>query len=260
MRTQSQTNNLLLLLGIFLVIYTFQSPIKSAYIFVTTPISAVGQFFAFGLNSNISFLFNAGNFQRENDTLRLKISELQGKVAACQETTRENSNLRDAIKLHIESKLNLISAKTISKSPQTDSLIINRGEIQGVLPGMAVITAQNILVGRVAKTYTTYSEVDMLSNTALPIFNAKVATSGLEVLVKGAGNGLMKLEFAPSDKDLQEGDILVSTLTGGVFPEGMLIGKISMFKKNDTDAVPQVEVRSDYKFTGSDYIYLVAPK
>ncbi len=260
MVANSQTNKYLFLLGIFLLLYTFQSPIRSAFIFATSPLQVAGTFLANSVNGSLNYFFNAGNFQRENGILRLKVASLEAELAQLQEIRRENESLREGMQLNLEKKLNVISAKTILKNPQTDTLLVNKGEIHGVLKGMAVITPENILIGRVGEVYSSYSSVDMISNTSFPLFNAKVATSGLEVVVRGKGNGLMGLEFAPADKAFHEGDILVSTLTGGIFPEGLLVGKISKFKKNDTDPVPTVEVSSDYRFTGSDYVFLVAPK
>lgn len=249
---------LVILLLVFLSY--FNKPVKNVTFVATSPVNSF-----FGrVGANIAevgrYFTTARYFQIENKELKNKIKELEQKIASQQIIEKENTDLKNAIGLKIDERFNLVTAKSITKYSTEDVITINKGENDGVFPEMTVITPENILVGRVTGVFPSYSEVTLLTHTLTPIFNSKVPSKNIEALSKGGGNGLLTFEYAPTDRALEEGDVLVSSLTGGIFPEGFLIGYVKKYKKSDTDPTPYVEIEPAYEFKYSDSVFLISPK
>jgi len=238
----------------------FSKPVKNTIAFVVSPVQGFFGSCEANISASVNYLFKAGSFQKENENLKLKILELEQKISEQKSIEQENKDLKDVVGSGLEKKFSLITAKTIVKKATEDIILIDKGEKQGVLQDMVAVTAQKVLVGRVFSVFPDYSEVMLLSHPSMVLFNVKAPLKGIEAMARGRGNGLLTLEFAPNDKALEKGDVLVSSLTGGIFPENFLIGHISKCKKDDTDPIPYAEIDTAYKFSVSDSIFLIAPK
>ena len=47
---------------------------------------------------------------------------------------------------------------------------------------------------------------------------------GIQGVIYGSGDSALELKLIPKEKDVREGDSLITTITGDVFPEGLRIG------------------------------------
>lgn len=171
----------------------------------------------------------------ENQLLKEKLSEYKTLIYEVQELNKENEELRDTIELTDSIRdYNSIQATVISRSPERwiDQVTINKGEHTGVKKNMAVITAEG-MIGKIQSTSKFTSTVQLL--TGFDQYNRISATISRE---KGKGifglieeyddetHSLMFKIIDESNKDIEEGELVVSSGLGGVFPAGLPIGKV----------------------------------
>ncbi|RKQ37913.1 rod shape-determining protein MreC [Oceanobacillus halophilus] len=188
-----------------------------------------------GIFKNIDDLRNTYN---ENQILREQLGEYKGLVYDVQELKEENEELRDALEL-IESdsirNFHPIQATVISRSPEQwlDEVTINKGKQDGVSENMVVITAEG-MVGKIQTAQHYTSKVQLL--TGFDQFNRISATisrgdqNDIFGMIEGFDdetNTLMFRIIEESDKDVEEGEMVVSSGMGGVFPAGMVIGAVT---------------------------------
>src|SRR5699024_7206144 len=127
-----------------------------------------------------------------------------------------------------------IQATVTSRSSErwVEQVTINKGTKDGVKPNMAVITADGMLGKiQVASGYT--STVQLL--TGFDQFNrisAKISVDK-DKDVFGPGeeydresDSLKFKRIEESEKDVEEGDLVVSSGLGGTFPAGLLMGTV----------------------------------
>lgn len=245
---------------LLLLVFIFQKPLRASSSYITSPIgtffNSVNSFF----RSWGEYLVNTRKFQNENENLKLKILELEQKASSLEDTAKENNDLRSALNLALEKKFNLVFVKSIVSSPSQDAITINKGEKDGVVDGMAVITPQNVLVGKVFKVYSQSSDVMLLCNPKMPFYNGKISGTSTEVVLRGEGNGNIRLEYIATGQEIKENDILSSSLTGGIFPEGLLIGEVKEVHQSDTAPIPQVSIKPYFDFKFSENLFLIFPK
>ena len=217
------------------------SPVES----ITTPVSVIldpAQKLVQGTGSKISDFFAAVSdgisIRQENADLKEQVAALQYKVTQGEEASIRWQELKDAffIKDSFENYDIHGSSILTREADEWFSVIrIDAGSNNGITitdanPSFAVVDAQMNLVGRIQST-------DPASSKVLPILHegftvsAKVNTvNGAVVTVHGEielkENGLCKVDQIPDLVNLKEGDVLVTSGDGGLFPAGIPIGVI----------------------------------
>lgn len=187
------------------------------------------------LNNTFSKYKNLQNAHNENILLKEKLAESKTLLYEKQDLEVENKELRDVLEL-VESNrdFNPIKASVISRSPEQwlEQVTINKGESHGVKAGMAVITADG-MVGRIKSTAKISSTMQLL--TGFDQFNRISATVinkkgdkvfGLIEQYDVESEALIFRIIEDSDKQLKEGEIVVSSNMGGSYPSGLTIGEI----------------------------------
>ena len=98
-------------------------------------------------------------------------------------------------------------------------LVVNKGTNDGVFDGQAMIDAAGV-VGQIIETGVLSSQGLLISDPGHALHVA-VNRNGLRTIVRGTGTfSRLDLPALPNNADIQEGDLLVTTGLGGVFPPG----------------------------------------
>lgn len=171
----------------------------------------------------------------ENKILKEKLSEYKSLIYDVQQLKKENEELRDLLgKTESIRDYRPIQATVIARSPERwiEQVTINKGKQHGIEKNMAVITADG-MVGKIQNTSQFTSSVQLL--TGFDQFNRISATISREDgpdifgLVEEYDQETHTLLFKiieESEKGAEEGDLVVSSGLGGLFPGGLLIGTV----------------------------------
>jgi rod shape-determining protein MreC len=134
--------------------------------------------------------------------------------------------------------------------------LINKGSKDGIEENMPVITSQKILVGKIYKVYKNYSRVMLLTDKENS-FGGKIV--GKETLGEVSGEGNLKIIFdlIPQEKEISEGDLVETTALGGVFPKGLLVGKIGKIQKSDVQSFYQAEISPFFDLDKLETVFII---
>jgi rod shape-determining protein MreC len=115
-------------------------------------------------------------------------------------------------------------------------LVIGRGELQGLRPGMAV-TAPGGLIGRVASVTPTTASVTLLTDpgSRVGVWVARVQRHGL---LTGIGTSRPLLRFIEKDPGVRPGDVVVTSPASTLVPPNLTVGVIQSV---DDRAAPATE-------------------
>src|SRR5699024_5458479 len=175
------------------------------------------------------------NTYNENQILKEKLAEYKSLIYEVQELKEDNDELRKTLeKTESIQDFDPIQATVISRSPErwVERVTINKGSQHGIEPNMAVITAEG-MIGKVQTVSKLTSTVQLI--TGFDEFNRISATIsreegkdifGLIEEFDEESNSLSFKIIEESKKDLEEGELVISSGMGGVFPAGLLIGKV----------------------------------
>ncbi|OZU89824.1 rod shape-determining protein MreC [Virgibacillus indicus] len=188
--------------------------------------------FVTGIFTNIDDFKDTYN---ENRILKEKLSQYKGLIYEVQELREENEELRNTMDAEDSIRdFDPIHATVMSRSPESwvEQVTINKGEQDGVRSNMAVITAEG-MVGKIQNTSQFTSTVQLI--TGFDQFNRISATisreDGKDIfgMIEGfdkESDSLLFRIIEESEKDLEKGELVVSSGMGGVFPAGLMIGTV----------------------------------
>jgi rod shape-determining protein MreC len=124
---------------------------------------------------------------------------------------------------HTPSKM--LAAKVILTGTGSNSKVVyvDRGSVEGVMRGMAVVTPDGI-VGKVIAAYPTASEVLLVTDSdfAAGVISQKSQARGT---FKGQGTPLGRVDYVPSEEKVAEGEWFYTSGDDRVFPRGFPVGQ-----------------------------------
>ena len=119
------------------------------------------------------------------------------------------------------------------------TVLIDRGSRDGVQEGMPVVVAEGV-VGRVIKSSLRESRVLLITDASSAIAGL-VQRSRARGVCRGQGEQLT-FDFAMHWEEIEEGDLIVTSGMGGVFPKGLSIGTVKRVQLNEYGLFQSVEV------------------
>lgn len=145
----------------------------------------------------------------------------------------ENAQLRRLLNIKQAVNAPTIAAQILytPANPLRQTLVLSKGEQDGIRSGMPVM-GEGGLVGQVVSATAKTARVALITDNRMAV-PAIVMRNGFRVVVFGAGNSsLLEVRYLSPGADIQEGDELVSSGIGGVYPSGLAIGRILRVDKH----------------------------
>jgi rod shape-determining protein MreC len=170
--------------------------------------------------------------REENVQLKAEIDQLRQAQAALRAKERENRRLRKLLDLKSRYDLPSLAAQVIGEDATGwyRSFFINRGSADGLRPGMAVTVGGGV-VGKVSTTSPTMAKVMLLTDPAISV-DCRVARTRDRGLVSGRLQHGCILRYIDLASDAREGDEVVTSGLGGIFPRGLVVGNISTLRQD----------------------------
>jgi rod shape-determining protein MreC len=121
---------------------------------------------------------------------------------------------------------------------------------------MTVVTGQKALVGRVSEVYDNFSRVILISNKESS-FNAEIQGRDVSGAVKGKGNFKIFIDLIPQEKEIKEGDVIITSPLGEVFPKGLVVGQIGKILKSDIDPFQQAQINPAFDIQRIELLFII---
>lgn len=179
----------------------------------------------------------------QNQQLREELRQMKAWKEAALQLEQKNARLLDLVNVRLDPRLTHVTGVVLadSGSPFRQSVLLNVGDRDGIRDGWATMDGIG-LVGRISGVGGQTARVILLtdSNSRVPV---SVQPSGQKAILAGDNSALPPLEFLEDADSVRAGDIVVSSGDGGVFPAGLLVGKVV----KDTDNRLRVALSADFQ-------------
>ena len=266
---------IIIIIGLLLIfsLNFFQKEVKGFFYFISSPIQRTFWRAGDRVSDFFELIAEIENLKREadehsfidtlrcawaNEELKLKNQELISQIAQLIELEKENKVLREALEIGLEKEFKLSLAEVVSKDISQDSILINKGSKDGIANNSPVITQQKTLVGKIGEVYENFSRVILISNKESS-FDAKISDPENDIsgVVNGKGNLQLFLDFVPQEKEIKEGDFIVTTSLGGIFPKGLLVGQIGKVLRSDIEPFQQAKIRPAFDIRELETVFII---
>ena len=185
---------------------------------------------------------------QENRRLRQDLEWLQAQNNQLREAASATQRLTSLLQFKEQALPAMVAAQVIGRDATNRyrSLILNKGESDGIHADMGVITPAGV-VGRVVKTTGGTSVVLLVTdpNNAIAGLIQRTRDEGI---VEGTSKGGARLKYIPMLSGVRDGDRVVTSGLVGGFPRGLAIGTVTAIDKEQgalfqtAELTPEVDV------------------
>lgn len=197
--------------------------------------------------------------KKENEALKAEIAELRFREENYyKEIVSSNQRLKEMLKFKKEQPYELLPVKIIAYTPHNyfKEVTLGQGKKEGVEKEMVAVNAQG-LVGRVIEVYPHQAKVLLISDETSKV-GVRVQRTGDVAILQGKGEkGVCELKYLLSKASVEVGDRVITSGLGELFPEGLLVGKISRIRKNPYLLFQEVEVVPSVDFGKLEELFLI---
>src|SRR5512147_1814486 len=177
----------------------------------------------------------------ENEQLKRERLEAEFRLQRLAALETENARLRQLLDSTERVGLRALVAEILSVdlNPYRQRFDVNRGLTDGVYVGQALLDAQGI-VGQIVRVGAFTSEAVLITDadTAVPVI---VNRNQLRTIAVGTGDSArLRLPYLTNSADIKEGDLLVSSGIGGVFPAGYPVVRVVEVKLQPEQSFSEV--------------------
>jgi rod shape-determining protein MreC len=197
------------------------------------------------------------DIEKENKNLKNNINEFKAALILYQEGYLEAQRLRKLLDLRNDYNYHFISAQVIGREQAalSKTILINKGAAHGLKTGMPVIAPPG-LIGRLVDVSWHFSKVLLFIDENSNV-GAIVQRSRTQGIISGAGPRGLILKYISKTQDVKEGDVIVSSGMGGVFPKGLLIGQVSHVDRQDASLFLKINVAPFVDFSKLEEILIL---
>lgn len=203
---------------------------------------------AYQVNNTGRWLKNfilAQHLQAENQQLLSKLAELNSKPVECVDLSLENKRLRDLSLVPLPSGYIRVGAEVIGQQLDDSgtTYLINRGQDDGLVPGLAVISGlsaeqgrpRGVLVGSVKSVSAKTASIALITASSSRVVAEVVNEQHSQGLAQGEYNLAVRLRYVSQTDDLVTGQNVVTSNLDNLIPPGLLIGTISGVVQSEAD-------------------------
>ena len=201
--------------------------------------------------------------QQTKEQAMVQVAQQALKAQRAELLLRENASLRDLLGLQQQLPLQARAAQVVhvAADPFVRKLVIDKGSSQGIVLGSPVID-ENGLVGQVVRVFALSSEVSLVDNLqhATPVLNNRTGERSLAYGDSQTPRGnALEIRFLPNTTNVQVGDMISTSGTGGVYPAGLPVGRVAVVEKRNNSAFLRVQLMPFAKLLSVGYVLVVDP-
>ncbi|KAB3535915.1 rod shape-determining protein MreC [Alkaliphilus pronyensis] len=219
---------------------------------IITPIQGV---FSSGINivgDNISKLVNIGNITRENESLKLRVEELEKQLISTELNRDELEELR-GLKFALGYVNDMdtnepITANIIGKAPGNwfSTFTIDVGEKHGITKN-SIVLASNGLVGRVFETGDNWAKVISIVDNDSSVSFQVLRDNKTQGIISGSITSELSGYVFDNLSEIMVGDKLITSGIG-IYPEGIMIGEVTAVENNSNQLLKTIQVNPAVNF------------
>lgn len=177
----------------------------------------------------------------ENQQFRRERLETEFRLQRLAALEMENARLRELLdsQARVGSRALVAEILAVDLDPYRQRFDLNRGLVDGVYVGQALIDAQGV-VGQVVRVGPLSSEAVLITDAdhAVPV---SVNRNGVRTIAVGTGDsGRLRLPYLTNNADIEVGDLLVSSGLGGVFPAGYPVARVTEVRRQADQAFAEI--------------------
>ncbi len=135
------------------------------------------------------------------------------------------------------------------------SILINIGKKRGAAVDDAVVFG-SALVGRITAAGNSSSRAMLITDPASNI-PSRFLESRMQGMVQGTGDDTCIVKYISRNAETKEGDVVISSGIGGIFPKSIYIGDIVMVEDNGAKLFKDIKLKPKIDFSKIEHVLVI---
>jgi len=203
------------------------------------------------------------NMRSNYEELKEKVAHLEKELIRLEELEKENKRLKELLRFSDQNEEFVVTgARVIAKNPGNwfNLITIDKGKKDGIAVNMAVVTEKG-LVGRVVEVAESWSKVRTIVDGQSSV-SAIIQRNRDNGIVKGNNSlviedGMCRMIYLPEDSSVVEGDKVITSGLGDIFPKGIYIGEVKEVIKEERNLYKTAIVKPGADFERLEEVLVV---
>lgn len=230
------------------------------------PIQKVAYNMNRGLKDFVDIILNFSSVRAENKALSRENDQLKNKIAESADLEEENERLKSLLDLKDRNaNYDYIATNIIAYAGDgvIDGYIVDKGKNDGIEKNMVVISSGG-LVGQVSSVANNWSIVQTIVNENINVSvmdeKNRINTGILQGYTTNTNEYLLKVSNFPMDSDVQEGDEIITSGLGMLYPKEIRVGEVVSVEEDKVKVMKTAIVKPSVDFNKLEELCIIAPK
>ncbi len=237
------------------------SPLRAYTGHLLEPLMRYAHLFSSSLRVKYKEQLSKADYNDQLNSMQAELDQLRAENARLRVAEDENANLRKYLDFPKTDDSKRVLANIISRGDigdqagRIETMLIDKGEDDGIRRGMVVTNEQGIVVGKVKDAKESISELELVMNDDCRLAATIYGQDRTSGIVEGKLGLTMDMGFIPQSEKIDEGDLVISSGLEELIPRGLVIGKVSKVRKENNELWQTAVLESSIDF---DRIMVVA--
>jgi len=240
--------------------FKYLEVVRQGVAVVTQPLQLFAQMPARTLEEAAGYFANVTRLQDDNSQLRQAQLQTAPALQRLQHLESENANLRKLLAVKERQQAQGLAARVLytARDPFTRRIVVDRGQQDGITAGQPVIDEIGV-IGQVTRTFPYVSEVTLITDKeqSVPV---QIVRNGLRSVAFGLGRGQLELRYMPSNADVQNGDVLVTSGLDGIYLPGFPVAKVVHVERDTAYSFARILCAPVAGVENRDAVLLLKPR
>ncbi len=200
--------------------------------------------------------------QAREEAARRTLESQSRRANQVEQLALENSRLRQLLLLRDTLTTPSQAAQVLydAADPYTRKVIIDRGQIEGVLAGSPVLDESGVL-GQVTRVYPMISEVTLVTDReqAIPVLNTRTGARGVAFGDPALRANALELRYMAANADVQVGDLLTTSGVDGIYPAGLPVARVERIDRRVDSAFARIICQPVALVAGVSHVMVLKP-
>lgn len=214
--------------------------------------------------SMIDDFFSLNDVLEENKILKSNVEKIESLEAENTALKQEIDKMKEELNIdHVLTDYTYLNATVISRNSLYwyNTLTIDKGSHNGIEEGMVVLNSTG-LIGKIENVSTFSSDVKLITTNdtnnkiSVTVTNGDTKLTGL-INAYNYDDGYLKVEGISNTATVNVGDLVYTSGLGGVFPSGILIGKVENITTDVYDLSKIINVKPSANFDDINYVTIL---
>jgi rod shape-determining protein MreC len=197
------------------------------------------------------------DLRKENNALKNELDSLRMENSRYREWIATRERLEELLRFKAMGDWPAVGAQVIGRDPAGwfRSVMIDKGTADGIRLDMPAVDGRGV-VGRVIAVSKNYSKILLIidQNSAVDCLIQRSRDRGI---LKGTSTEVCKLDYVGRTGDALEGDMVVTSGLGGVFPKGLPVGRILKVKESPGELFKDVDLEPLVNFSKLEEVLVI---